>query len=78
MDFADDFTYFSFEQVLAEVKKLYRYNKHVVDIRLDTAANDGPMLNFYVNKPKHLGIHQLGLPGQFRCLQTRFIAANET
>ena len=77
MDFADDFTYFTIEEVLAEVKKLYRHNKHVVDIRLDKAANDEPKLNFYVNKPKRLGLHQLGLPGQFRCLKTRFIAAND-
>jgi len=77
MDFADDFTYFTFEQVLAEVKRLYSHNKHVVDIRLDNAANDEPTLNFYVNKPKRVGLHQLGLPGQFRCLKTKFIAANQ-
>ncbi|MGD8927093.1 MAG: hypothetical protein PVG20_09590 [Thioalkalispiraceae bacterium] len=76
MDFADDFTYFTLEEVLAEVRKLYSHNKHVVDIRLDKAANDDPTLNFYVNKPQRLGLHQLGLPGQFRCLKTRFIAAN--
>ena len=77
MDFADDFTYFTIEAVLAEVKKLYRHNKHVVDIRLDSAANDEPTLNFYVNKPKRLALHQLGLPGRFRCLPTKFIAAND-
>lgn len=77
MDFADDFTCFSLEQVLEEVKKLYRHNRHVVDIRLESAANDEPTLNFYVNRPKRLGLHQLGLPGQFRCLKTRFIAAND-
>ena len=76
MDFADDFTYFTFEEVLAEVKRLYGHNKHIVDIRLDSAANDDPTLNFYINKPKRLGIHQLGLPGRFRCLKTKFIAAN--
>ena len=77
MDFADDFTYFTLEQVLDEVKNLYRHNKHVVDICLDTAANDGPVLNFIIRKPKRLGVHQLGLPGQFRCLKTLFIAAND-
>ncbi len=77
MDFADDFTYFTIEEVLAEVKRLYRHNKHVVNIRLDSAANDEPALNFYINKPKRLSVQQLGLPGQFRCLQTRFIAAND-
>ena len=77
MDFADDFTYFSLEQVLAEVKKLYRNNKHIVDIRLGSAANEEPTLNFYLNKPKRLTVRQLGLPGQFRCLKTRFIAAND-
>ena len=77
MDFADDFTYFSFEQVLEEVKKLYRHNRHVIDIRLDSAANDDPSIVFYVNKPERLGVHQLGLPGRFRCLKTRFIAAND-
>jgi len=76
MDFADDFTYFSFEQVLAEVKKLYAHNKHVCDIRLEKAANDEPTLSFYITKPKRLALNQLGLPGRFRCMQTRFIAAN--
>lgn len=77
MDFADDFTYFTFEEVLAEVKKLYSANKHVKDIRLGKAANDEPTLNFYIDQPKGLSIRQLGLPGRFRCLETRFIAANE-
>ena len=66
MDFADDFTYFTLEEVLAEVKQLYRHHKHVVDIRLDRSANDDPTLNFYVDKPRRLALHQLGLPGQFR------------
>jgi len=77
MDFADDFTYFSFEQVLQEVKRLYAHNKHIRDIRLSQVANDGPVLNFYVEKPEGLSIKQLGLPGRFRCLETRFIAAND-
>lgn len=78
MDFADDFTYFTFEEVLAEVRKLYQNNKHVVDIRLGSAANDEPTLNFYVKRPRRLGLHQLGLPGTFRCLKTNFIAANDS
>ena len=76
MDFADDFTYFTFDQVLAEAKKLYGRNKHVQDIRLEEAANDDPTMTFYVNKPKRLTFNQLGLPGRFRCLKVRFVAAN--
>ena len=77
MDFADDFTYFTFEQILAEVKRLYSRNKHVRDIRLVKAANDEPTINFYITKPKCLQVQQLGLPRQFRCLKTRFVAAND-
>ena len=77
MDFADDFTYFTFEQILTEVKRLYSRNKHVRDIRLVKAANDEPTINFYIDKPQRLAIHQLGLPGQFRCLKTRFVAVND-
>ncbi len=77
MDFADDFTCFTFEQVLTEVKRLYSGNKHVKDIRLLRAANDEPVLNFYIDKPRRLSVQQLGLPGQFRCLKTRFVAVND-
>lgn len=77
MDFADDFTYFSFEQLLEEAKQLYRYNKHVRDIRLDKSSNDEPTLNFYVDIPKRLSLGQLGLPLRFRCMPTRLVAANE-
>jgi len=77
MDFADDFTYFTFEQILAEVKRLYSRNKHVRDIRLVKAANDEPTIHFYIDKPQRLAMHQIGLPGQFRCLKTRFVAVND-
>jgi len=77
MDFADDFTYFTFEQILAEVKRLYGRNRHVKEIRLIKAANDEPTINFYINKPQRVSIHQIGLPGQFRCLKTRFVAVND-
>lgn len=76
MDFADDFTYFTFEQVLAEVRSMYGRNKHVREIRLDRIANDNPTIDFYVEKPKKLKLHQLGLPGRFRSLQVRLIPAN--
>ena len=77
MDFADDFTYFSFEQLLDEAKQLYRHNKHVRDIRLDKSSNDEPTLNFYIDKSTRLGLHQLGLPARFRCMPTRLIVAND-
>lgn len=77
MDFADDFTYFSFEQLLAEAKRLYCHNKHVRDIRLDKSANDEPTLNFHIEMPTQLGLHQLGLPVRFRCMPIRFVVAND-
>lgn len=76
MDFADDFTYFTFEQVLEEAKRLYGHNKHIVNIDLRKSANDEPTITFTINKPKKLKVTQLGLPGQFRCLKTEFVAAN--
>jgi hypothetical protein len=77
MDFADDFKYFSFELLLDEARKLYRHNKYICDIRLDRSANDEPTLSFYIDKPKRLGLHQLGLPVRFRCMPTRLIVAND-
>ena len=78
MDFADDFTYFSLELLLSEARQLYRHNTYVRDIRLDKSANDGPILNFYIDKPTRLGLHQLGLPVRFRCMPTRLVVANES
>jgi len=43
MDFADDFTYFSFDELLKEAKRLYRFNKHIKDIRLDRTGNQQPV-----------------------------------
>jgi len=77
VDFADDFTYFSYDLLLNEAKQLYRHNKYVRDIRLDRSANDEPVLNFYIDKPTRLGLHQLGLPMCFRCMPTRLVVANE-
>ncbi len=78
MDFADDFTYFNFDQVLTEARELYRHNRHVTAICLRQAANDSePALEFHINKPHRLGVHQLGLPVRFRNMTTRFIVANE-
>ena len=77
MDFADDFTYFSFEQLLEEAKQLYRYNKYVRDIRLDQSSNDEPTLNFYIDTPKRFSLRQLGLPVRFRCMPTRLVAVND-
>lgn len=77
MDFADDFTYFTFEQVLEEARRLYRHNKHLRTIRLDHSANDEPILEFHVTKPARLGLHQLGLPVTFRCMATRMVVAND-
>jgi hypothetical protein len=77
MDFADDFKYFTLELVLDEARQLYRHNRYIKEIRLEKAANDEPTLNFYVDKPRRLGIHQLGLPARFRCMPTRWIVAND-
>lgn len=78
MDFADDFKYFTFELMLDEARQLYRHNRYVRDIRIDSAANDEPTLSFYIDKPQRLGLHQLGLPTRFRCMPTRLIVANDT
>ncbi len=77
MDFADDFTYFSFDELLKEVKNMYRFNKHVTDIRLDKTHNNQPELVFVINTPSPLTLRQLGLPLQFRCIKTRLVAANQ-
>lgn len=77
MDFADDFTYFSFDELLKEAQKLYRFNKHIKDIRLDRSGNKQPELVFHLNTNRPLSLKQLGLPVQFRCVKTRLRAANQ-
>ena len=77
MDFADDFTYFTFDDVLREAKDLYRHNKHIIDIKMDAQAKHGPTLVFRINTRKKLSLKQLGLPAQFRRFRTEIAAAND-
>ena len=77
MDFADDFTYFTVDEILKEARQLYRFNKHIEQIRLDKTVNKQPELVFYINTTKPLTLKQLGLPVQFRCVKTRTVAANQ-
>lgn len=76
MDFADDFTCFNFQQVLEEAKRLYGHNRHLQEIRLQQAANDEPVLEFYMAHPCRLNLRQLGLPLRFRCLEIRVITVH--
>ncbi|MBI3560962.1 MAG: hypothetical protein HY080_04515 [Gammaproteobacteria bacterium] len=78
MDFVTDFTYFSMEEVLREARRLYGRNKYVCQIRLDKAATDRQEMRFFVTKPRHLTLTQLGLPLRFRNIPVVFsLAAND-
>lgn len=77
MDFADDFTYFSFDQLLLEARNLYRFNKHIERISLSRSDNNQPELLFHLNTRTPLTLKQLGLPTCFRCVRTRLVAANQ-
>ena len=76
MDFADDFTYFSMNEILQEVKRLYGKNKYVTFIGMSTAANEQLGIKFVVTKPRHLTIAQMGLPLRFRNLPVVFKEAS--
>ena len=76
MDFADDFTCFSIDEILKEARHLYRYNRHIKEIRLDRSVKDQPELVFHINTTGTLTLKQLGLPVKFRCVKTRLEAAN--
>lgn len=77
MDFADDFTCFSIDEILKEARDLYRFNRHITEIRIDTSINNRPELVFYINTARSLTLKQLGLPVKFRCVKTRLQAANQ-
>jgi hypothetical protein len=76
MDFADDFTCCSMDEILREAQQLYRFNKHIEKISLETSAKQQPVLVFYIRMPKLLTLKQLGLPIAFRRIRTRLHAAN--
>lgn len=76
MDFADDFTYFTLEEILAEAKRLYGQNRYVTGIRLDKSANDEPGIRMEVSKPKYLKLSQLGLPVRFRNMPVTLLHAS--
>lgn len=76
MDFASDFTYMTFASILDEARRLYGHNRHIAEITLDEQAKNGPQLVFRLNAPTRLSIRQLGLPLQFRAMDTRLEAAN--
>lgn len=78
MDFADDFTCCSMDEILREARQLYRFNKHIEKISLDTSIKQQPVLVFHIHMPKLLTLSQLGLPVAFRRIRTRLRAANST
>jgi hypothetical protein len=77
MDFADDFTYFTLNDVVEEAKRLFGHHRYVADIRLEQAANDEPALAIRLKTDTDLSLKQLGLPVQFRRLKTKLVAAND-
>lgn len=76
MDFADDFTYLTLEEILREAKRLYGQNKYVTGIWLDKAANDEPGIKMAITKPKKLKLSQLGLPVRFRNMPITLLQAS--
>jgi hypothetical protein len=76
MDFADDFTYFTLEEILQEARRLYGQNKYVAGISLDKAVNDEPSIKMVIRKPKNLKLTQLGLPLRFRNMPVTLLQAS--
>ena len=77
MDFADDFTCLTLEEIVQEAKRLYAQNKYVTGIWLDQAANDEPGIKMAIsNKPKALKLSQLGLPLRFRNMPVTLLNAS--
>ena len=65
-------------QLVAEMKRLYGHHKYVADIRLNTASNDEPAIEFIMRKQSPLDQRRLGLPARFRRVKTRLVPANDT